>query len=72
MAYFDTSAPLFVDTAAKRGAQPGWFKRTIRAVQYARMMQALNELNDEHLERIGISRADIPAHAHACVYEFYD
>lgn len=44
------------------------FDAGIRAVQHARMLQALSELTDDQLDTIGLSRADIPAHARACVY----
>ncbi|PKP63296.1 MAG: hypothetical protein CVT86_05605 [Alphaproteobacteria bacterium HGW-Alphaproteobacteria-8] len=39
----------------------------MRAVQVARMMQALSAMSDRQLAQIGVLRADIPAHARAMV-----
>jgi uncharacterized protein YjiS (DUF1127 family) len=41
----------------------------IRAMQYARMRQAMSELSDSQLAQIGLARADIARHARQCVYE---
>lgn len=43
----------------------------IRTIQYARMMKALSEMSDENLRAIGLTRADVPRHAHFCVYGTY-
>ncbi len=43
-------------------------EKTIRAIQYSRMMQALSELSDAQLSAIGLTRADIPRRAHECIY----
>jgi uncharacterized protein YjiS (DUF1127 family) len=40
-----------------------WAGGLLRTIQTARMMQALSEMNDHELARIGITRADIPAYA---------
>lgn len=40
----------------------------LRAVQHARMMQAMGEMTDRDLAKIGIARADIPAYAARLVY----
>ena len=42
--------------------------KTMRAMQYSRMMQALSEMSDAQLTIIGLTRADIPRHAYKCVY----
>ena len=44
-------------------------RSAVRSVQYARMVQALSELSDEHLAAAGLTRADIPRRAHECVYD---
>lgn len=41
----------------------------IRRMQYARMKQAISALSDDQLATLGLTRADIPRHVHACVYD---
>ena len=41
----------------------------IRAMQYGRMMQLLNELSDEQLKELGTTRLAIPSHARKYIYE---
>lgn len=36
---------------------------TVHVIQYARMLRVLTEMSDGELARLGIARADIPAHA---------
>lgn len=43
----------------------------MRAMQYARMRQAMSELTDTQLEAIGLTRADIPRFAREIVYDFH-
>jgi len=40
----------------------------VRAMQYARLLQAMFELTDEQLAATGLTRTDIPRHARECVY----
>ena len=40
----------------------------MKTVQYGRMLEALSGLTDEQLEAINLTRKDIPAHAHYCIY----
>lgn len=53
-----------VDAAAGLAAALGRrLNAALRAVQHARMMQALGEMTDRDLAKIGLARADIPAYA---------
>ena len=40
----------------------------VRAMQYARMLQAMSELTDEQRATLGLSRSDLPRYARECVY----
>ena len=42
--------------------------RAIRAMQRARMREALSRLSDEQLAAIELARADIPTYAHRCIH----
>ena len=44
---------------------------TIRALQHARMKQALSDLSDAQLAALGLTRADIPRHARECIYDIH-
>lgn len=53
----------------------GFWERTrskitgvVQALQFSRMMAVLAQMPDEHLNAIGINRAEIPSRAHECVY----
>lgn len=39
-----------------------------QTIQYSKMVRALTALTDQQLNQIGISREEIPAHAHSCIY----
>lgn len=40
----------------------------LKAVQYAQMIAVMNRLPDDHLDRAGLRRADIPAQARLAIY----
>ena len=40
----------------------------LKAVQYAQMIAVMNRLPDDYLDRAGLRRADIPAHARRAIY----
>lgn len=46
-----------------------FFHSIVVGIQYARTMQALCYMSDAELERIGITRADIPSYAQKLVDE---
>lgn len=67
MTFYEMSQP----TASKFSLFDGIFSRMsagVQAVQYGRMLQALSALSDAQLDAIDVKRADIPAHAHRCIY----
>lgn len=45
----------------------GWFSQMFTNMQYARMVQVLDRLDDTQLAAIGITRSGIPAHARAVI-----
>lgn len=53
---FDVSMP-------SRGAVARFARRAIDAIAVARMEKALGMFSDDALARLGLARADIPAHA---------
>ena len=69
MAIYDLDIP---DSYSHGGKSRGWLSGKLhgamRAVQYSRMLQALSELSDAQLEQAGLTRSDIPARAHYCIY----
>jgi hypothetical protein len=40
----------------------------LKAVQYAQMIAVMNRLPDDHLEKAGLRRADIPEQARLAIY----
>ena len=57
------------------GGSEGIFSRisrplgdAIRTMQYARMMQVMSQMSDTELKSLGLTRADIPRHAQACIF----
>ncbi|MGI9520879.1 MAG: hypothetical protein ACR2PG_04440 [Hyphomicrobiaceae bacterium] len=40
----------------------------ISAMQYARMMQVMSQMSDNELKSLGLTRADLPRHARACIF----
>lgn len=44
------------------------FGQGLQALQYAQMISVLNRLPDDHLEKAGLRRGDIPEHARRAVY----
>jgi uncharacterized protein YjiS (DUF1127 family) len=46
-----------------------WAVRSSRPVQVSKMTRALRQLNDAQLAKVGLTRADIPAHAYRVVYQ---
>ena len=46
-----------------------WATRRTRSLQMSQMIRALAQLNDEQLTKVGLTRAEIPAHAYRVVYQ---
>lgn len=53
--------------AIGRGVARG-IGRSVRALQYGRMIGVLEQLPDHQLARIGVTRAQIPAYARHLIY----
>ena len=64
---FETATPhSTTPTFAERLAI--WATNTSKTVQLSQMIRALAQLNDEQLHKVGLTRSEIPAHAHRIVY----
>jgi|GEM_PF-3282190 len=55
-----------IRSALSRIARP--FGGMLQKMQCARLREAMTKLSDQQLSDIGLTRADIPRHAHACIY----
>lgn len=64
---FETAVPQSATpTLAERFA--AWATNTSKTVQLSQMIRALARLNDEQLRKVGVTRSEIPAHAHRIIY----
>ena len=68
MTFYETNASFSANTGNLFQNVSSLIGRGLRAMQYARMMQALSEMSDKNLNTIGLERSDIPRRAHLCVY----
>lgn len=60
---FATPTPSFAERFAD------WAVRSSRPVQVSKMSRALGQLSDDQLTKVGLTRAEIPAHAYRVVYQ---
>jgi len=62
------NAPISTATPSLAERFAEWAVRSSRPVQVSKMIRALGQLNDEQLAKVGLTRAEIPAHAYRIVY----